>query len=99
VGVAGLAFDANGRLWGTATREVFRLDAAQLLASGAPHQTILFTLSMPGGLTFDATGALWISNEDKTIVRYVPGTTGDGSNFNTSDDLFYPNWPVLYPKP
>jgi sugar lactone lactonase YvrE len=76
----GLAFDTGGNLWvansdpvGT-TSGVVAFTAAQLAASGtsAPAITVLFqNPSLTGGLAFDKSGGLWVSNAGtNSLVKY-----------------------------
>lgn len=70
----GLTFDASGNLWVSSTcmNKVYRLTAAQLLASGdVVPAVVLGGLDAPHGLAFDAAGNLFVADSGLTrIVRY-----------------------------
>jgi sugar lactone lactonase YvrE len=74
---AGLAFDADGRLWvaNTGGRTLLAFTPAQLAAGGAVSPAIVITpssrsVTLPTGLAFDATGALWVVSGDGLLAKY-----------------------------
>jgi sugar lactone lactonase YvrE len=74
---AGLAFDADGRLWvaNGERRDVVAFGAAQLVAGGSVAPAIVLvpsnrSVSVPTGLAFDDAGALWVVSGDGLLARY-----------------------------
>ena len=75
----GIAFDASGNLWianfGGGTLVEFA--ASQLGASGAPTATVIISsvsnsVKNPRGIAFDASGDLWITNNNNTLAEFTP---------------------------
>ena len=74
---AGLAFDADGRLWvaNTGGRTILAFTPAQLAVGGALNPAVVITpssrsVTMPTGLAFDAAGALWVVSGDGLLAKY-----------------------------
>jgi len=85
-----LAIDANGDLWTTNSLSdtVVEYAPAQLASSGSPTPATTITstatsLTYPAGLSFDATGDLWVANSPLadvggSLVEYVPSQLAAG---------------------
>src|SRR6185437_6346753 len=79
-----LAIDAQGDLWvaNSTTATVVEFTAAQLASSGDPTPAVTVTsvtvtsvpsLHYPTGVSFDAAGNLWVSNDEgSSLVEYSP---------------------------
>lgn len=74
---AGIAFDADGRLWvaNSGSRTVVGYDSSQLAASGATSPFIVISpsnvsVTVPTGLAFDQAGALWVVSSDGLLAKY-----------------------------
>ncbi len=79
-GPLGLAFDATGNLWVAngdfSTYTVVAFSPGQLTATGSPIPIITLSanagsLNAPGGLAFDASGDLWVSNLGNSVVEFA----------------------------
>jgi sugar lactone lactonase YvrE len=74
-----VAFDANGNLWVTIlmSNSVVEFAASELNGDGTPAPAIAITanagsLNAPAGLTFDASGNLWVANAgSNTVVEFT----------------------------
>ncbi len=84
---SGLAFDKDGNLWvsnqGLSTLVKFTPD--QLSTSGTPIPEVLIkaigdSLAAPGGLAFDASGNLWVSNTSSTVVKFTAAQLTSSGN-------------------
>ena len=76
----GLAFDFNGTLWisnfsaGVTTKAtVFGLSADVLKTTGTvvPSTSVIDFAASPDGLAVDSAGNLWVTSEDKTVLKYT----------------------------
>jgi sugar lactone lactonase YvrE len=85
---AGIAFDGAGNLWVTQLNgnAVQEYTASQLASSGNPTPAVTLTatagsVDFAGALAFDASGNLWVANEDDTsIVEFAANQlTSSGS--------------------
>ncbi len=74
----GIAFDANGNLWVAnsdavgSTAAVLSFTPAQLAAGGSPAPSVIVHLENPsltGGLAFDESGSLWLSNASANALQ------------------------------
>lgn len=99
IGVNGLTFDKAGNLWGTETTAFFKLDASQIMQSGSPAPSYVGACILPGTLVFDATGALWICDNETTIKRFVPGSIGNPIAYIATRPGQYPTGLVFFPQP
>jgi sugar lactone lactonase YvrE len=75
-----LAFDASGDLWVSAydTSQILMFTPSQLAAGGVQSATVVLdstgggSIAGPGGIAFDASGALWVGNYDNdTVVKFA----------------------------
>ena len=106
IGTSWPAFDETGNLWFTTGKALGKIAASELSATGTvvvnfsqPDNFYSDTISLPQGLTFDATGDLWISDAETTIRRYTPTESNTGVAWSTSSDLRYPQGLAFYPSP
>lgn len=106
IGTSWPAFDETGNLWFTTGKALGKIAVSELSATGTVvvnfSQLGNFysdTISLPQGLTFDATGDLWISDAETTIRRYTPTENNAGVAWSTSSDLRYPQGLAFYPSP
>jgi hypothetical protein len=95
--INGMAFDKNGTLWVSVQNEgILGYTASQLQASGTPTPTYALdpsgdagagVLYAPGGLTFDASGNLWVANTfsviEYTAAQLAAATTTSGNTTPT----------------
>lgn len=77
-----LAFDRDGNLYvgSPCADQVFRVDAAQLAASGDVTPSLTIAVGDPGGLAFDAAGNLWVvSKMDDRVWRFDASQLASGA--------------------
>ena len=106
IGTSWPAFDEAGNLWFTTGKALGKIAASELSATDTvvvdfsqPGNFYSDTISLPQGLTFDATGDIWLSDFETTIRRYTPTENNTGVAWSTSSDLRYPQGLAFYPSP
>jgi secreted PhoX family phosphatase len=98
----GITFDSAGDLWAawSESHEIVEYTASQLTSSGATTPAVILdgsggSVEGADGIAFDASGNLWISNEDtKTLVEIAKATlaaSGTGTAAVTISGLTNPS--------
>ncbi|MGO9455451.1 MAG: IPT/TIG domain-containing protein [Acidimicrobiales bacterium] len=83
-----LTFDGSGNLWvvNTGSTSAVAYTPAQYAASGAPTPNIIIagtktTITGPYGVTFDASGNLWVANDSNGLVNeFTSSSLAAGGN-------------------
>ncbi|KFE62726.1 hypothetical protein [Hyalangium minutum] len=106
---SGLAFDANGNLWGTFDGTFARLTPADQQGSGevtlTPSVLISLTVTaLPDGIVFDEGRGMWFALRAGEFGRFGPDqllSSGEKSPTTviTSPDVGYAGWFSFYPAP
>lgn len=74
-GPVGIVFDKKGNIWvgDYVLNRIAMFTAAQLRAGGTQSATVILSddgsgsLDVPGAVTFDADGSLWVTNDDDPV--------------------------------
>ena len=107
---SGIAFDADGTLWvaNLGRQNVVAFSPAQLVTGGAVAPAIVLSpaadaVTLPTGLAFDASGALWVVSGDGRLAKFDRSSLGASAQPVASATLRVPAhtlfWSLaLWPK-